>query len=78
MYLAEGSAGPARAVVPGAQYVPHTGVNDMLGVRTIITPAAGPLAGRQLLALACSSSSSSINSISGRYLMDITGPWRTA
>lgn len=82
VYLAEGSAGPARAVVPGAQYVPHTGVNDMLSVRTIITPAAGPLAGRQLLALACSnntsiSSSSSISS-SGRYLMDITGPWRTA
>ena len=84
VYLAEGSAGPARAVVPGAQYVPHTGVNGMLGVRTIITPAAGPLAGRQLLALCCSSSSSgapgsnSSNSSSGRYLMDITGPWRTA
>ena len=84
VYLAEGSAGPARAVVPGAQYVPHTGVNNMLGVRTIITPAAGPLAGRQLLALCCSSSSSgapgsnSSNSSSGRYLMDITGPWRTA
>lgn len=80
VYLAEGSAGPARAVVPGAQYVPHTGVNDMLGVRTIITPAAGPLAGRQLLALACNSSnssSSSSSSNSGRYLMDITGPWRT-
>ena len=75
VYLAEGSAGPARAVVPGAQYVPHTGVNDMLGVRTIITPAAGPLAGRQLLALACAIYSSSA---SGRYLMDITGPWRTA
>ena len=84
VYLAEGSAGPARAVVPGAQYVPHTGVNDMLGVRSTITPAAGPLAGRQLLALCCSSSSSgapgsnSSNSSSGRYLMDITGPWRTA
>ena len=84
VYLAEGSRGPARAVVPGVQYVPHTGVNDMLSVRTIITPAAGPLAGRQLLALACSSSSSSnsnsssINSSSSRYLMDITGPWRTA
>lgn len=82
VYLAEGRAGPARAVVPGAQYVPHTGVNDMLGVRTIITPAAGPLAGRQLLALACnnntSNSSSSGSPASGRYLMDITGPWRTA
>ena len=84
VYLAEGSAGPARAVVPGAQYVPHTGVNDILGVRTTITPAAGPLAGRQLLALCCSnnssgsSSSSSSSSSSGRYLMDITGPWRTA
>lgn len=84
VYLAEGSAGPARAVVPGAQYVPHTGVNDMLGVRRYITPVAGPLAGRQLLALCCSSSSSgapgsnSSNSSSGRYLMDITGPWRTA
>ena len=88
VYLAEGSAGPARAVVPGAQYVPHTGVNDMLGVRTTITPAAGPLAGRQLLALCGSSSSvgssggsassSSSSSSSGRYLMDITGPWRTA
>ena len=83
VYLAEGSAGPARAVVPGAQYVPHTGVNNMLGVRTIITPAAGPLAGRQLLALCCSissssSSSNSSNSSSSRYLMDITGPWRTA
>ena len=81
VYLAEGSAGPARAVVPGAQYVPHTGVNDMLGVRTIITPAAGPLAGRQLLALCCShysSNSGGSGSGSGRYLMDITGPWRTA
>ena len=74
--------------MPGAQYVPHTGVNDILGVRsTIITTAAGPLAGRQLLVLACSSSGSSgscssgsisSSSISGRYLMDITGPWRTA
>ena len=84
VYLAEGSAGPARAVVPGAQYVPHTGVNDMLGVRSTITPAAGPLVGRQLLVLCCSnnpsngSSSISSSSISGRYLMDITGPWRTA
>lgn len=84
VYLAEGSAGPARAVVPGAQYVPHTGVNDMLGVRTTITPAAGPLAGRQLLALGSSSATSgsshsnSSHSNSGRYLMDITGPWRTA
>ena len=80
VYLAEGSAGPARAVVPGAQYVPHTGVNDILGVRTIITPAAGPLAGRQLLALCCSfyASSASDSIASGRYLMDITGPWRTA
>lgn len=79
--LAEGRAGPARAVVPGAQYVPHTGVNDMLGVRSTITPAAGPLVGRQLLVLCCnngSSSSSSSSSTSGRYLMDITGPWRTA
>ncbi len=84
VYLTEGSAGPARAVVPGAQYVPHTGVNDMLGVRSTITPAAGPLVGRQLLVLCCSnnpsngSSSISSSSISGRYLMDITGPWRTA
>lgn len=83
VYLAEGSAGPARAVVPGAQYVPHTGVNDMLGVRTTITPAAGPLAERQLLVLACGngpsaiSNSSSNSAASGRYLMDITGPWRT-
>ena len=84
VYLAEGSAGPARAVVPGAQYVPHTMVNDMLGVRSTITPAAGPLVGRQLLVLCCSNNpsngSSSISSSSsiGRYLMDITGPWRTA
>ena len=84
VYLAEGSAGPARAVVPGAQYVPHLGVNDMLGVRSTITPAAGPLAGRQLMVLCCSNSpssgisSSSSSSSSGRYLMDITGPWRTA
>jgi hypothetical protein len=82
VYLAEGIAGPVRAVVPGAQFVPHTGVNGILGVRSTITPAAGPLAGRQLLALACSnytsSSSNSSSSSSGRYLMDITGPWRTA
>lgn len=84
VYLAEGSAGPARAVVPGVQYVPHTGVNDMLGVRTTITPAAGPLAGRQLLALctglngrSSDGTSSSNSSYSGRCLMDITGPWRT-
>lgn len=84
VYLAEGSAGPARAVVPGAQYVPHSGVNDMLGVRTTITPADGPLVGRQLLVLCCTTyqsnngSSSSSSSGSGRCLMDITGPWRTA
>lgn len=84
VYLAEGSAGPARAVVPGAQYVSHTGVIDIFSVRSTITPEAGPLAERQLLIL-CSSSNLSSNTasistslLSGRYLMDITGPWRTA
>lgn len=84
VYLAEGSAGPARAVVPGAQYVPHTGANELLNVRSTITPAAGSLAGRKLLALCCcstvssNSSGNSSSNGSGRYLMDITGPWRTA
>lgn len=83
VYIAEGSAGPARAVVPGAQYVPHTGVNDMLSVRSTITTAAGPLAGRHLLVLCGSGTgsgggSSSSSSNSSRYLIDITGPWRTA
>ena len=65
---------PPRALVPGIYYAPQSGLINYM-TSGDAQPGAGDLAGRRLVAVATSASSSS-NTPTGVYFVDVTGPWR--
>lgn len=67
------SSAPPRSVIPGIQFIPQSGVTSILADGDMLS-GSGSLTGRRLLAV---SSGNSNTTVSGRYLVDITGPWRS-
>ncbi|MBS0402813.1 MAG: hypothetical protein JSS18_10075 [Proteobacteria bacterium] len=64
-----------RGVFPGLYTVPQSGVGLSIAPLTV-QPGAGPLAGRNLLAIGCGANSQSYPSTGlGISFIDITGPW---
>lgn len=74
VYLREpGGGSPPRVVVPGVFYIPQGNANAFLNHEDKLE-GAGELVGRRLVVL---STSANFNAAApGRYLVDITGPWR--
>ncbi|WP_043007348.1 hypothetical protein [Comamonas testosteroni] len=70
---ANNAAAPPRSVVPGVHFVPQTGLISVLADGDILV-GAGNIAGRRLLAVGVGNGGTSV--ALGRYLLDITGPWR--
>lgn len=73
MFLREGATGsPPRAIVPGALYVPQSG---LVGLVTSgdISNGTGEFAGRKLLAVGTGATQ---GMPTGAAYIDITGPWR--
>lgn len=64
---------PARAVAPGALYVPQSGLTSIVTPGDIAT-GSGDFAGRKLLAVGAGTSANATPT--GIALIDITGPWR--
>lgn len=66
-----------RGYVPGFWYNTQRNARELFNVRDVLIPETGPLAGRRLIALSSNSGNSpSTSGSSGRYFVDITGPWR--
>ena len=69
----QGASNPPRAIVPGALYVPQSGLASFVAGGDIAA-GAGDWAGRQLMAVGCGSGSGGVPI--GAAFIDITGPWR--
>ncbi len=67
------ASAPPRMVIPGIQYIPQSGVTSVLADGDMLN-GAGSMAGRRLLSVSTGNANSTVN---GRYLIDITGPWRS-
>lgn len=64
---------PPRMVIPGIQFIPQSSVTSVLADGDMLV-GSGSLTGRRLLAVSTGNANSTVN---GRYLIDITGPWRS-
>lgn len=65
---------PARSIIPGALYIPQTGLSTMYAHMSK-HDGAGAHAGRRLLALHLGVG---VSTVGGVALVDLTGPWRVA
>lgn len=76
MYSREqGVAAPPRSIIPGVYYIAQGDAANVLSDGDILE-GSGDLAGRRLVVIADPASSSLTSIPGGRYLVDITGPWR--
>lgn len=72
VYCAESDSVP-RVVLPAIHYIPQSGALSVLSDGDIL-PSSGVMAGKRMLVVSTGSTNSNV---SGRYLLDITGPsWR--
>lgn len=74
LFLKEQSASsPPRALTPGIRYIPQSGIADIAQIGDTFV-GGGEIDGRRMMVLPIAVQSNTVPS--GRYLVDITGPWR--
>ena len=64
---------PPRSVVPGIHYIPQSGLISVLSDGDVLL-GSGNLRGHRLLSVGVAGGATSV--AFGRYLLDMTGPWR--
>lgn len=69
----QGDSQPPRALTPGVRYVPQSGISAIAQDGDVLD-GGDDLTGRRLIVLATHTASNILPT--GRYLVDITGPWR--
>lgn len=75
MYLKpQVAADGLRALVPGAVYVPQSGLTSLANPQDTMAAGSGDLAGRMLLGVGCGANGAAAQT--GIAFIDATGPWR--